>query len=119
MIPGRQCSGLGSSTLLLQSRWQVALADETEATGPGNNLHAGAGPLARLLLLLLRCSRCLPDTAALPACRHKGVLQVWVMQAKDLHKQDVTGKADPFVELSTRVQQVEKTVSYQSRGSGP
>ena len=53
--------------------------------------------------------------AVLPACRHKGVLQVWVMQAKDLHKQDVTGKADPFVELSTRVQQVEKTVSHQSR----
>ena len=68
---------------------------------------------ARLLLLLLCCSRCLLDTSALPACRHKGVLQVWVMQAKDLHKQDVTGKADPFVELSTRVQQVEKTVSHQ------
>ena len=65
------------------------------------------------LLLLLCCSRCLLDTSALPACRHKGVLQVWVMQAKDLHKQDVTGKADPFVELSTRVQQVEKTVSHQ------
>ena len=41
------------------------------------------------------------------------------MQAKDLHKQDVTGKADPFVELSTRVQQVEKTVSHQSQGQGP
>ena len=41
------------------------------------------------------------------------------MQAKDLHKQDVTGKADPFVELSTRVQQVEKTVSYQFKSSSP
>ena len=41
------------------------------------------------------------------------------MQAKDLHKQDVTGKADPFVELSTRVQQVEKTVSHHSKGQWP
>lgn len=41
--------------------------------------------------------------------RHKGVLQVWVLEAKDLHKQDVGGKADPFVQLQTRVQDLEKT----------
>ena len=80
-------------------------------------VQAPPARLLLLLLLLLCCSRCLPDATALPACRHKGVLQVWVMQAKDLHKQDVSGKADPFVELSTRVQQVEKTVSRQSRGA--
>lgn len=43
-------------------------------------------------------------------CRHKGVLQVWVLEAKDLHKQDIGGKADPFVQLQTRVQDLEKTV---------
>lgn len=42
--------------------------------------------------------------------RHKGVLQVWVLEAKDLHKQDIGGKADPFVQLQTRVQDLEKTV---------
>ena len=41
---------------------------------------------------------------------HKGVLLVWVLEAKDLHKQDVGGKADPFVQLQTRVQDLEKTV---------
>ena len=44
------------------------------------------------------------------SCRHKGVLQVWVLEAKDLHKQDIGGKADPFVQLQTRVQDLEKTV---------
>lgn len=43
-------------------------------------------------------------------CRHKGVLQVWVLEAKELHKQDIGGKADPFVQLQTRVQDLEKTV---------
>lgn len=41
--------------------------------------------------------------------RHKGVLQVWVLEAKDLHKQDIGGKADPFVQLQTRVQDLEQT----------
>ena len=54
----------------------------------------------RTCLLRLRCT-----------CRHKGVLQVWVLEAKDLHKQDIGGKADPFVQLQTRVQDLEKTVS--------
>ena len=44
-------------------------------------------------------------------CRHKGVLQVWVLEAKELHQQDVGGKADPFVQLQTRLQDLEKTVS--------
>ena len=43
-------------------------------------------------------------------CRHKGVLQVWVLEAKDLRKQDIGGKADPFVQLQTRVQDLEQTV---------
>lgn len=38
------------------------------------------------------------------------MLQVWVLEAKDLHKQDIGGKADPFVQLQTRVQDLEKTV---------
>ena len=42
--------------------------------------------------------------------RHKGVLQVWVLEAKELHQQDVGGKADPFVQLQTRLQDMEKTV---------
>lgn len=48
---------------------------------------------------------------ALPLCRHKGVLQVWVLEAKELHKQDIGGKADPFVQLQTRLQDMEHTVS--------
>ena len=44
-------------------------------------------------------------------CRHKGVLQVWVLEAKELHKQDIGGKADPFVQLQTRLQDMEHTVS--------
>ena len=67
IVPSRECSGLGSSTQLTQSGWQLALADKTEAAGSGNNPHAGAGPSARRLLLLLRCSRCLPDMAAAAA----------------------------------------------------
>lgn len=38
------------------------------------------------------------------------MLQVWVLEAKDLHKQDIGGKADPFVQLQTRVQDLERTV---------
>lgn len=34
---------------------------------------------------------------------------MWVLEAKDLHKQDIGGKADPFVQLQTRVQDLEKT----------
>ena len=38
------------------------------------------------------------------------MLQVWVLEGKELHKQDIGGKADPFVQLQTRVQDLEKTV---------
>ena len=39
------------------------------------------------------------------------MLQVWVLEAKDLLQADIGGKADPFVQLQTRVQDLEKTVS--------
>jgi hypothetical protein len=41
--------------------------------------------------------------------RHKGVMQVKIMEARGLHAADMSGKADPFVEIYTRIQQVEKT----------
>lgn len=40
------------------------------------------------------------------------MLQVWVLEAKELHQQDVGGKADPFVQLQTRLQDMEKTVCF-------
>lgn len=36
---------------------------------------------------------------------------MWVLEAKDLHQQDVGGKADPFVQLQTRLQDLETTVN--------
>ena len=35
-----------------------------------------------------------------------------MLEAKELHQADVGGKADPFVQLQTRVQDLEKTVRY-------
>lgn len=45
-----------------------------------------------------------------PARRHVGLLVVEVVEAKDLHKQDVFGKADPLVELWTQSTHKEQTV---------
>ena len=71
-------------------------------------------PLVKSSLELLSAYDCNSDMLHIcfmfGCCRHKGVLQVWVLEAKDLHKQDVGGKADPFVQLQTRVQDLEKTV---------
>ena len=73
-------------------------------------------PIALSALQLVASSKCmlLSLIAHMPnlecVCRHKGVLQVWVLEAKDLQKQDIGGKADPFVQLQTRVQDLEKTV---------
>ncbi|KAK9808833.1 hypothetical protein WJX72_004641 [[Myrmecia] bisecta] len=41
--------------------------------------------------------------------RHVGVLKVTVVEADGLRKMDLVGKSDPFVELYTRPEQVEKT----------
>ena len=45
-----------------------------------------------------------------PSCSNVGLLQVTVVEAKDLDKQDLIGKSDPLVECWTQRVHVEATV---------
>ena len=47
---------------------------------------------------------------SVPCCSNVGLLQVMVVEAKDLDKQDLIGKSDPLVECWTQHVHVEATV---------
>lgn len=52
----------------------------------------------------------LSDSSCATLRRHVGLLVVQVVQARDLRKMDMLGKADPFVELYTQATSTVKTV---------
>ena len=47
-----------------------------------------------------------------PCCSNVGLLQVTVVEARDLDKQDLIGKSDPLVECWTQRLHVEATVRF-------
>ena len=44
------------------------------------------------------------------ACRHVGILEVHVLEGRDMRKMDAIGKSDPWCELYTQPSHKEKTV---------
>lgn len=46
----------------------------------------------------------------LHGCRHVGILEVHVLEGRNMRKMDTIGKSDPWVELYTQPTHKEKTV---------